>query len=131
MSKTINKDAINDTIALITARKDLDFDMSNFVETNECGTACCLAGYASIAQYGSLDAIPISYVNRDGVHFRDYYTTAMEYFGLSKSEADALFIPKTNGHINNTNKNTAILVLETLRDTGKIIWDDLPRPVRI
>lgn len=132
MSNNLNKDAINATIEVIKSHQDIEFYMGDFVqhdvniEGNHCGTACCLAGYASIAQFGSLSAVKPSYTDKYGTDHYDYFTIGMEFFGLNNKDAGLLFIPSMNGHINNTNKEDAIKVLESLRDTGKIIWNDLP-----
>lgn len=126
---TINKDAINATIEVMRNTKEYSFDMGGFVcnvysedtdynlgpgEENICGTSCCLAGFAYIAETGK------TVYPRDLV---DYFTSAKDYFGLNEETATLLFIPK-NKAIDLTDIDEGIKALEYLRDTGEVLWTD-------
>lgn len=118
----MNIDNINATIETIKHNQKLSFFMGDWIGNyedlttpeNECGTACCLAGYAAITKNGG------------EVDFhQDVYEDAKTFLGLDDDTADALFVPG-RGYIDETDKDVAISVLEHLRDTGGILWQTLP-----
>lgn len=117
----MNVDAINATIKVMRDTQDYQFDMGSFVARvfdesgNHCGTSCCLAGFAYIAETGS----KIDHTD----HRTDYFTKAKNYLGISNKIADHLFTPDNEG-IEQTSIATGIRALETLRDTGEVLWDN-------
>lgn len=132
----MNIDNINKTIETIKFNQSLAFYMGDWItsqsdfisEQNECGTACCLAGYAAITEYGSSDNVPHndSYEDDIGtVPYTDYFKLGADYFGIDMKTAVELFAPN-GGHISETDKEIGIRVLEHLRDTGEVLWPKLP-----
>ena len=127
----MNIDNINKTIQRIKDDQSVSFYMGDYIlndaviQGNHCGTACCLAGYATLAEFGTEANIPLNGRHYDGEGYVDHFEHAKAYFGIDENTADALFIPHI-GHINNTNKEDAIKVLEALRDTGEVIWNEIP-----
>ena len=133
----MNIDNINKTIQRIKDDQTIAFFMGDWVDSfedfatleNECGTACCLAGYAAVTEHGSVDSIPhnASY-HDDGkdIGYTDYLKMAQDYFGISENTAIQLFIPDIGGHFFQTDKAIGIQVLEHLRDTGEVLWSKLP-----
>lgn len=119
---TINKDAINATIEVMRNTQDFQFDMGSWVgktydETgNECGTSCCLAGFAYIAKTGQKITVEDSYV-------KPFYEEAKEYFNIDDRTASNLFTPSNDG-IDQNSIETGIRALEYLRDTGEVLWDN-------
>ena len=82
-----------------------------------CGTTACIAGFASIAEYGN---IPLGRINISAIE-RD----AKEYLGLTGEQANVLFLANGSANIHNIPMNEAIDALEFYAKTGKVFWKKL------
>ena len=150
----VNVDAINATIARIRQNQNFKFNMNDWgssgsVQTNDdghfCGTSACIAGFAVLTAHpesvykinrriyvgdGKYDVAEIDAISGNVSFARE----GAEILGLTRSQANALFLPdgrgfetetgqwKTGPDFYSATEDQGIAVLEHLRDTGIVDW---------
>ncbi|MDR3445950.1 hypothetical protein [Dyella sp.] len=102
----------------------VEFDMSHWVEQNECGTSCCIAG--AIVQFDQAAngraALSVGEIGEIDEGLADHYYSIGDYAGdlcgLNTAQADELF---TN-NLDATPSDAATAIRRFL-DTGEMYWD--------
>jgi hypothetical protein len=110
----------------IRGREQLYRDAANIVTAQEaagpegehtCGTVACIAGHAALlaAADGSATSAVEQSLSTDHI--------AEEWLGINHAFGRRLFLPD---YLPLRGRDEAIRVLERLRDTGKVRWNELP-----
>ena len=98
---------------------DQQFDMHLYSRAAECGTVCCIAGWATYLAHGRDDLKFAEMVS--GVRSESMHEKAEEWLGLSCSHALELFLPDENAAYTASREQVAG-VLRRLTATGVVDW---------
>lgn len=98
--------------------KDERFDMSDFIQPNECGTAACIAGHACLIMGFKIGPHPdfegeLIFVNKKGRKIIPE-SEAGQWLGLDYREADNLFFGRWSPKFLSASKAEAIAHLEKM-----------------
>lgn len=94
-------------------KTDVTFDMHHYSVPHECGTSCCIAGFAYLAKHGEVATHYSTEIVGD---------TAQEFLGLTDIQKQKLFNPTHTDNGYEATYEEGIKVLEHLRDTGVVDW---------
>ena len=143
----MNVENIKKVRDMIAACDPANFNMSDFIRSYElwgktaeklkqaqpeenCGTACCLAGWAVTAMLKE-GANPLDFAAKGYPEALNYYNIekkAADYFGLSFIEARELFMAdasRSNIREAQIQPSEAVAVLDNLVETGEVDWKQI------
>lgn len=129
----MNRAAITRTIKRLKALPPAAFDMAHFLTSRpECGTVCCIAGHAILANGGYIDSTH-GYFEHPKINGSSAHPLAAELLGIpfSREHSAKLFLPDTVGHWSPYEATIAdaIAVLKHLHKTGEIDWSIAPSAI--
>lgn len=110
----------------VNGRKIDDFDMEYSIHNDSCGTSCCIAG--SVCQFNGLGVLD----DDGGMEFwsdtsDDVLSLSTDYLGISKENADLLFLPwnwfECQNESDFSNPTVAAKVVRHFVDTGVVDWE--------
>jgi hypothetical protein len=109
----MNTERILHIADLIEKLEPQQFDMSDYVTENECGTVACIAGWTYLT-YGDLGGSG------------NPHESAENHFGLDEDRADSLFTPRSKDGLNASYDDItpahAAQTLRKLAATGEVDW---------
>ena len=95
-----------------------NLDMMRWFRQHNCGTSCCLAGYA-VETWGV--GFRRGYPGRLNNGLENIFEYAMELLGLSEKEATSLFLP---GRTYERTTDEAYLAIDNLIAGRAVLWSD-------